>query len=70
MRQQPLPVQRLSHDEDFADGVRPASGRQLRDNAAIESFNGRFGEECLNVSWFQSPADAPQKIDGPSTGPR
>ena len=22
------------------------------DNAAIESFNGRFREECLNVHWF------------------
>jgi hypothetical protein len=24
------------------------------DNAAIESFNGRFREECLNVHWFAS----------------
>jgi len=22
------------------------------DNAAIESFNGRFREECLNIHWF------------------
>jgi len=33
------------------------------DNAAIESFNGRFREECLNVHWFQSLEDAQQKID-------
>ncbi len=33
------------------------------DNAAIESFNGRFREKCLNVYWFASPADAQQKID-------
>ena len=33
------------------------------DNAAIESFNGRFREECLNVHWFVSVDDAPQKID-------
>src|SRR5262245_53309069 len=32
------------------------------DNAAIESFNGRFREECLNVPWFQSLEDAQQKI--------
>src|SRR5262249_50593292 len=33
------------------------------DNAAIESFNGRFREECLNIHWFASPEDAQQKID-------
>src|SRR5262245_32376502 len=33
------------------------------DNAAIESFNGRFREECLNVHWFDSLEDAQQKID-------
>lgn len=33
------------------------------DNAAIESFNGRFREECLNVHWFASVDDAKQKID-------
>jgi putative transposase len=27
-------------------------------NAAIESFNGRFREECLNVYWFASSDDA------------
>ena len=33
------------------------------DNATIESFNGRFREECLNVHWFASLEDAAQKID-------
>jgi len=33
------------------------------DNATIESFNGRFREECLNVHWFASLDDAQQKID-------
>ena len=33
------------------------------DNATIESLNGRFREECLNVHWFASLEDAEQKID-------
>ena len=33
------------------------------DNAAIESFNGRFREECLNIHWFASLEDAQQKVD-------
>jgi putative transposase len=33
------------------------------DNATIESFNGRFRDECLNVHWFGSLEDAQQKID-------
>jgi putative transposase len=33
------------------------------DNAAIESFTGRFREECLNVHWFASIDDAQEKID-------
>ncbi len=31
---------------------------------AIESFNGRFREESLNVHWFQSLEDATTKIEG------
>jgi putative transposase len=31
-------------------------------NAHIESFNGRFRDECLNVSWFQNLWDARRKI--------
>lgn len=32
------------------------------DNGYIESFNGRFREECLNANWFLSLADAKRKI--------
>jgi len=33
------------------------------DNAVIESFNGRFRQECLNENWFLSVADAQEKIE-------
>ena len=33
-------------------------------NAYAESFNGRFRDECLNVSWFQNLWDARRKIAG------
>lgn len=33
------------------------------DNAYVESFNGRFREECLNANWFMSLDDAKQKIE-------
>jgi putative transposase len=45
---------------DFSRGGKPT------DNAAIESFNGRFREECVNVPWFASMDDAQQKIDADS----
>jgi putative transposase len=32
-------------------------------NGHIESFNGRFRDECLNVSWFLNLADARRKIE-------
>jgi putative transposase len=32
------------------------------DNAFIESFNGSFRDECLNVNWFLSLEDAQAKI--------
>ena len=28
------------------------------DNAYMESFNGRFGDECLNLHWFMSAGQA------------
>jgi hypothetical protein len=31
------------------------------DNATIESFNGRFREECLNVHWFPSLEDGSRR---------
>jgi len=33
------------------------------DNAMIESFNGTFRDECLNVNWFLSLEDARDKIE-------
>ena len=33
------------------------------DNAFIESFNGSFRDECLNVHWFLSLADAEEKVE-------
>jgi len=33
------------------------------DNALIESFNGRFRQECLNEHWFLSLDDARQKVE-------
>lgn len=33
------------------------------DNAFIESFNGSFRDECLNLHWFTSLEDARVKID-------
>ena len=32
-------------------------------NSYIESFNGRFRDECLNASWFENLADARRKIE-------
>lgn len=32
------------------------------DRAFIESFNGSFKDECLNVSWFLSIEDAVEKV--------
>lgn len=32
------------------------------DNAFVESFNGRFRAECLDIHWFLSLADAREKI--------
>ena len=32
-------------------------------NSFIESFNGRFRDECLNANWFENMTDARRKID-------
>ncbi|WP_407672446.1 IS3 family transposase [Noviherbaspirillum pedocola] len=42
---------------DFSRPGRPT------DNAKVESFNGRFRQECLNAHWFMSLDDARQKIE-------
>jgi putative transposase len=33
------------------------------ENAFIESFNGRFRDECLNQHWFLSLSDARRTIE-------
>ena len=33
------------------------------DNTFIESFNGRFRQECLNENWFLSLEDAEEKVE-------
>ena len=33
------------------------------ENAFIESFNGRFRDECLNENWFVTMADARTKVE-------
>lgn len=33
------------------------------DNAFIEAFNSKFRQECLNVHWFMTLADAREKME-------
>ena len=33
------------------------------DNPYIESFNGSYGDEYLNIIWFMSLEDAEEKVD-------
>jgi putative transposase len=37
--------------------------RQAVENAYVESFNGKFRDECLNEHWFVSLADAQEQIE-------
>jgi putative transposase len=40
--------------------IRPGKATE---NAYVESFNGRFREECLNENWFTNLVDARTKIE-------
>ena len=40
----------------------PLNTRQPIQNTFVESFNGRFRDECLNQYWFTSLADANEII--------
>ena len=40
----------------------PASGKPI-ENAFVESFNGKFRDECLNEHWFTSVAEAQRIIE-------
>lgn len=42
---------------DFSRPAKPT------DNAFVESFNGSFRDECLNVHWFESLEEAREKIE-------
>jgi len=42
------------------DFIRPGKPNE---NAFIESFNGRFRDECLNGNWFVSLEDARRTIE-------
>jgi putative transposase len=42
---------------EFIDPGRPMQ------NAYVESFNGKFRDECLNEHWFLSLEDAQEKVD-------
>ena len=42
---------------------RPIQPGKPMQNGHIESFNGRFRDECLNASWFTSMADARHRIE-------
>ncbi len=44
-------------DLDFSRPGKPT------DNAFIESFNGRFRQQCLNENWFLSLEDAEEKVE-------
>ncbi|VWC32819.1 integrase catalytic subunit [Burkholderia seminalis] len=33
------------------------------DNSFIETFNGSFRDECLNLHWFESLAEAKREIE-------
>jgi putative transposase len=42
------------------DFIRP--GKPIK-NCFVESFNGKFRDECLNQHWFTSLEDAPSEIE-------
>ena len=42
---------------DFIDPGKPMQ------NGYLESFNGKFRDECLNIHWFRTLADARRLIE-------
>jgi putative transposase len=49
-------------EEHHIRAVHIQPGRPMQ-NGYVESFNGRFRDECLNANWFQTINDARQKIE-------
>ena len=58
-----MTVPRSSPAIDEIDALR-AGAYASTENAYIESFNGRFRDECLNEHWFTSLAHAQSVIEG------
>ena len=54
-----LPAPRAYANKVTLDFSRPGKST---DHAYIESFNGSFREECLNVHWFENLTDARAKM--------
>ncbi len=52
-------VSDTNFDDDDTLFIQPGKPVQ---NAFVESFNGKFRDECLNQSWFVSLADACRSI--------
>lgn len=48
------------HNKTNLDFSRPG---KPTDNSFIETFNGSFRDECLNVHWFESLKDAKESIE-------
>jgi len=56
-----MALDRWAHTRDVKLAfIRP--GKPV-ENAFIESFNGKFRDECLNENWFTSLKDAQEKIE-------
>ena len=49
-------------EERSIEVVHIQPGRPMQ-NGYVESFNGRFRDECLNANWFVNIVDAKQKIE-------
>ena len=58
-------ISRVLDQWAYANGVELVFSRSDKptDNAYIESFNGRFRQECLNTHWFLSLEDARSRIE-------
>ena len=58
-------VKRGQKRRAYPDGVELDFSRPGKptDNAFMESFNGRFRQECLNENWFLSLEDAREKVE-------
>jgi len=56
-----LAMDQWAHQNNVSlDFIQPGKPTQ---NAFIESFNGKFRDECLNEHWFISLSDAKEKIE-------